>query len=264
LSNRAPRGGRYRASIEQACRLDFVAFSEGSAACTFELAPPREQDTLYGDQGVRAVEEVLRALGAGEKGAEGWSQKLVPGLLDSLGRFARIVDDGIDRVDFQLDAGPVKRRARITSAFRTHVRDALVPARGPDEVRAEGVIWECDWRRHSAELLEPDGHKVVLNLPDELDEEATSARRQRVIVFGTTKDGGERPSVIDVTRIELAGTGTVEVDSRYGGFFDNLSIEELARLQGVPESRPLEDYRSDWLDGESLDELLDDLRELRS
>lgn len=264
LSNRRPRGGRYLGSIEEACRLDFVGFRKGSAVCEFELAPPRDPATLFGDQGLRAAEEVLNVLDAGEKAAEGWSEHVQPGLLDSLERFARIVGDGIDRVDFHLKSGSVARSATITPVFRAHVRAALAPLTRPGEVRIEGVIWECDWRRHTAELHLPDGSKLELKLSESIEEFATGARRQRVVVHGHGKDGGKPLRTLDVIRIELAGSGPVEVDPKYGSFYDDLSIEELARRQSVPASRPLEDYRSDWLDDESLDDLLKDLRELRS
>jgi hypothetical protein len=263
LGNRKHAKGRFVSAIEEACRLEFVGFRAGSAVCTFEFARAREGDARLDDQGVRAAEELLQAFEAGERGAEGWSRRAPPGLLDGLDKIAKIVGNGIDGVEFRLHAGPIERRVRITSAFRTNVRAALTPVDRPDELRIEGVIWECDWRRHTAELQTPDGKRVTLNFPAILDEIVTGARRQRVVVHGQSSDRRELVRVLDVSRLEPAEDGLCVVDPAYGAFSDNLSIEDLAARQGVTVPTSLDELRSDWLDGEPLDELLGTIRWLR-
>ena len=49
----------------------------------------------------------------------------------------------------------------------------------------------------------------------------------------------------------------------FGGFFDDLGIEELARRQGVPIPKSLDELRGDWLDDEPIQEFLDRLRGAR-
>ena len=262
LSNRRPRGGRFRGAIEEVGRLDLIAFRQGSAVCTFELAPPRDPATLFGDQGVRAADELLLALEAAESGHEGWSDDVQPSLLESLDRLTRVVGDGIDTVSFSLDAGAVQRRTRISTAIRTHVQAALRRAGRPNEVRIEGVIWECDWRRHTAEMHSPDGTKLALRFSADLEEQVTAARRSRVVVYGRMASEG-KSTIVDATRLEFSGPDLREVDPAFGAFSDNLSIDELAARQGVTTPKSLDELRGTWLDDEPIDDLLATIGRLR-
>ncbi len=58
-----------------------------------------------------------------------------------------------------------------------------------------------------------------------------------------------------IARCDLP-TSPGDVTDHYGGFWDSLSIDELARRQGVKPVKAIDQLRSDWLDGESVDEFL--------
>ncbi len=263
LSNRRQTGGRFRGEIEQTCQLDFIGFKTGSAVCTFEFAPPRDEQTLYGDQGVRAAEALLRVLEAGETGADGWSADAQPGLLDGLDKLTKTIGAGIDQMEMRLINGSHRLQAKVTSAFRAHLRAASLATSRVSDARIEGVVWECDWRNHTAELVEPDGNKINIAFPAELEDQVTEARKRRVSIQGQQRRVDGRVRHVNVTRIEILDDGVGATDPSYGRFADNLSIDELAARQDVPIPPSLSVLRSDWLDDEPLDEFLDGIERIR-
>ena len=54
-----------------------------------------------------------------------------------------------------------------------------------------------------------------------------------------------------------------ESDPRYGGFWDNLSADELARRRGVLPVTDLDALAGDWPEEDSIDEFLTMIREVR-
>jgi hypothetical protein len=269
LSNRRHQTGRFRGEVERICQLELTAFKAGSAALVFDLAEPRDTATLHGDQGVRAAEEMVRILQSGEAGEAqsgeageaDWSRGVQRGILEGIDRMTKSLGAGWDEMRVRITEGRKFQEARLTPAFRGHIRAALATPPRVGDVRIEGVVWECDWRDHTAELHQADGSKVKLSFPAELDEKVTEARRRRVAVIGHT-DRPERPHRVEVVDLEVLDEGLGESHA-YGGFGDGLSIDELAERQGVGVPPSLESLRADWLDDVAVDEFLEVIRQVR-
>lgn len=52
-------------------------------------------------------------------------------------------------------------------------------------------------------------------------------------------------------------------DPRFGGFWENPSVDELARRQGVAPVTNLDSLGGDWPEDESVDDFLDMVRKVR-
>jgi hypothetical protein len=67
------------------------------------------------------------------------------------------------------------------------------------------------------------------------------------------------------SRVELPdGTRVrVEVEKADSDFWENKTIDDLARQQGVDHPQKLTDLRFDWPDDESIDDFLNLVREVR-
>lgn len=263
LSNRRQQVGRFRGSVEQVCKLELIAFQPGSAVMLFEFAGPRDASTLQGDQGVKVAEEMFAALEAGESGTEDWSNSLHPGVREGFDNLTRNLGEGIDSIQLRLRHDGGERAVRVTTAFRRHFGKRTRPLRLVGEVSVEGVVWEIDWKDRTAELYEADGSKVKLSFTPELEERITKASKRRVLVRGLRKGTGDRVRELAVADLEQAEQSSEQPDPRYGGFWDNLSADELARRQGVKPVENLDDLKGDWPEGESVDEFLDLVREVR-
>ncbi len=263
LSARHKSTGRFHAEVEQACSLDLTAFAEGSAVLTFEFAGPRDAATLHGDQGVRVAEEMLDTLRRAETNAADWDSGLQPSVIEGWETMTRSLGEGIDSMRITLINGKSRHEARLTPAFRANLRSARSTPLRAMEAAVEGVLWECDWKLHTAMLDEVDGNRVSLILPETLDEKVTELRRQRVRVRGMVESQGGRAVRVTVTSVTAIVEGVAQPDPRYGGFWDNLSIEDLALRQGVQPIQSLDDLACDWPEDESVDEFLAMVREVR-
>ena len=255
-------GGRFPTGIEQTCALDLTAFAKGSAVLTFEYAGQRDRDTLYGDPGVRVAEEMLDAMQQTEAGKPAWEQGLPQGVIDGWDTLSKELGNGIESIGIALVYDGHRREVTLTPAFRKQLRASVVRETPAVEESVEGVLGECDWKRHLALLDEVDGNRVVLELSDELEERVTNLRRRRVRVRGTVERRQGRTIRIAVTDVTLADDSST-VDPRFGGFWENLSADELARRQGVGPVEDVSKLAGDWPPEDSIDDFFVFVREVR-
>ncbi len=263
LASHRRGGGRFPTDIAQACALDLTAFAQGSAVLTFEYAGQRDRDTLHGDPGVRVAEKMLDAMQKAESGAAGWDAGLQAGVVDGWETLAKPLGEGVDAISITLLDGARKRSARLTKSFRQNLRGTNVGQPQVAEGAIEGVLWECDWKQHTGVLTEADGNVVALTLNDQLEEQVTEYRRQRVRVRGTVERRLDRIVGVKVTEVTRVADHVAESDPRYGGFWDNLSAEELAKRQGVGPVEDMSKLVGDWPPEDSIEDFFKFVREVR-
>jgi hypothetical protein len=63
--------------------------------------------------------------------------------------------------------------------------------------------------------------------------------------------------------VRLVADRVAEPDPRYGGFWENLSADELARRQGVGVVDDMSKLVGEWPPNDSIEEFFDFLREVR-
>ena len=260
LSSRQQAAGRFHGEVEQVCKLDLTAVGKGSAVLTFEFAGTRDTSTLQGDQGVRVAEEMLALLSAGEASQAGWQDGVQRSVLEGFERLTKPLGEGVDSISFSLVDGKKRRVAKVTQKLRTNLRSVTSARLRASEASIEGVLWECDWKVHTALLDEIDGNRVTLEFPAILEEKVTALRRQRVRVHGTIESEDGRALRMKVASIELLVTGVAEPDPRYGSFWDNVSAAEQARRQGLDHPTNVDALAIEWPEDESVDDFLDDIR----
>ncbi|HEX5051605.1 MAG TPA: hypothetical protein VFZ65_07535 [Planctomycetota bacterium] len=263
LASQRRGGGRFPTGIEQTCALDLTSFAEGSAVLKFEYAGQRTRDALHGDPGVRVAEEMLDAMQKAESGVAGWDSGLQAGVVDGWETLSKPLGEGVDSIRITLIDGPRKVSARLTKAFRLNLRGTNAGQRQLVDGEIEGVLWECDWKKHTGVMVEAGGNSVGLILDDRLEEQVTEYRRQRVRVRGKLERQQGRVVGVTVSEIALAAGGVAEPDPRYGGFWENLSADELARRQGVGPVDDLSKLVGDWPPEDSVDEFFEFLRKVR-
>lgn len=263
LSNRRQSKGRFRDEVEQVCKLDLIAFHPGSTVMLLEFAPPREANTLQGDQGAKVAEEMFTVLEAGESGTTGWTSGLSSRVLDGFDKLTRGLGEGIDSMRLSLRHQGQTRSVRITQSFRNHLRTATATPERVGEVKVEGVVWEIDWKDRTAELWQADEAKVKLSFGQDLEERVTEAKKRRVLVRGKPTDSAGRVRELHISQIEVLEDAPGQPDPSYGSFRDNLSLDDLAARQGVGITTSIDQLRSDWLDDTSVDDFLDLIRKVR-
>lgn len=264
-ANKQGKPGRYTRDVEQACTLELVGFRPGSVALDFALVPlAQDQEALWRDAGRESMDKLLELFDAGESGVAGWSDGLHAQVLDGLDRMTRPLDDGLDSITLSVRGGGVAHRSvRVTKSFRQRIRPAATTEAGPEMVRVVGVIWEADWKRHTAELHEADGRVVEVRFDADRDEEITEARRRKVVVTGVAGGGQGRRRVVELRRLELLDESEAGPDEGAFGFWDAPTLDELAERQGVRGAAEIDELAGDWPEDEDLDAFLDMVREGR-
>lgn len=261
-ANRPVGSGRFTRTVEEACRLELVHFSTGSVHLDFELAGDPEPD-LFGDAGEESLDRLVTVLESGTAGDPTWDTGLPVTVLEGLDRMTRPLCDGITAIHFKT-FGPRPRSVTLRQDFRSRIQTAAAKPRVPTAVRLTGVIWEADWRNHTAELHVVDGRVVRVKFDAERDEDVTEARRRRVAITGVAKlqDGGEVRE-ITLDHLEILDQAPVEAPQPAGAFWSPSSIEELARIQQVRATTSPDDLAGDWPEEDSLDEFLASVQEAR-
>jgi hypothetical protein len=252
--------GRYSEKVRQACRLDLVSFKKSSARLGFELAG-QPTETLFGEVGQEAVRTLLDALALSHKDEDHWATELPPSVLGGLDRITKPLENGVTAIHFSArdrsSLGPVK----IDRRFRRALRKATESDREPNLVDATGVVWEADWKDHTAELHQPDGTMIRLRFDADRDEDVTAARKCPVRARGVGHYAGQRLQWIDLRHIEILGA-PVE-DQTVTDFWSGPTVDELAAEQGVAAVEDLDALAGDWPKEDSLDEFLESLRRVR-
>lgn len=263
LASHRRGGGRFPTEVEQTCALDLTAFAQGSAVLTFEYAGPRDSDNLHRDPGVRVAEDMFRAMQKAEWGEAGWDAGLPASVVEGWETLARPLGEGVNAIQLTLLADGRQQTTRLTMAFRQnlHATSVAQPQIATSEV--VGVLWECDWKQHRGMLTEPDGNRVELILDEKFEELVTQLRRQRVRVRGRLERLKGRVTSAVVTAVDLVADHVAEPDPRYGGFWEKLSLEEMAARQAAMPVTDLDALAIDWPEGDSVDEFLDTIRRMR-
>ena len=252
--NRRVSAGRFGREIEQACQLDLVSFSPGSVHLGFALsddAPP----TLLPDLGEESLERLVWSLQRGEAGEASWEADLPDAVLDGIDRITRLLTDGITSIRFQTH-GVRGCSVAVTHILRDRLKAARALPRAPDIVRVTGVIWEADWKDHTAELHEADGNVVRISFEADRDEDITEARKCRVAVSGVGQISGGRVRSLTLERLEIIDPAPVAQPEGATGFWEAQSIAQLAEQQQVQPVTGIDDLAGEWPADESLDEFL--------
>ncbi|MFZ4573243.1 MAG: hypothetical protein ACOYN0_02530 [Phycisphaerales bacterium] len=264
-TNKDGKTGRYSKEIERACSLDIVGFSKGSVHLAFELAPlPADASTLWPDAGRESLDRFVDVLGAGESGSPDWSAGLSASVLDGFDRITRPLDDGINSIAFNLDspsASRPHRTVRVTRQFRERVRVSPSVPTSLSVIRVVGVIWEADWKDHTAELHQSDGRVIRVLFDAERDEEITEARRLKVAATGMLASGTmAQPQAIRLDRLEVLDPSPLDTPSEVIEFWEKPSLAQLAERQSVRAPESLDDLAGNWPDEDNLDEFLSTVR----
>ena len=248
--------------------MDLVGFGKGSVHLAFELAPlPSDAPTLWPDAGRESLDRFVDALEAGESGRTDWSSGLSAAVLDGFDRITRPLDDGITSIAFNLDSPSTsrpRRTVRVTTQFRERVRVSPSVPTTPSVIRVVGVIWEADWKDHTAELHQSDGRVIRVLFDAERDEEITEARRLKVAATGTIASGSMvQPQALRLDRLEVLDPSPLETPGDAIEFWEKPSIAQLAERQGVQPPANLDDLAGNWPDEDNLDDFLGTVRQGR-
>lgn len=254
--------GRKKKDIEKECELFLVGWEEGSAIAALELGPQPDQRHLLGfigEESMKALITGMEVMSAGSYDQDRPPHGYDVGVLEAFESLGKIFDHGIETVGFSNDRRTFPKEYEYTPMIRERVRSYLGrPAdvghstkvgrlevlNGHGGLRgtfweANGTKWICLFRIEHLEVL-PDAwmHKVKI-AGRTIEEEGKEKQLEVDSIFVIEDELGE------------------EIETGEGGsFWQSVSLEELAEVQGVaPVSAPEEVFAL-WPADDDPDDLL--------
>jgi len=270
--NRAGRRGggpgRLPRDIETACSLEVVSLDRGSLAVTLALPEPVSQVSLFDDVGEEALALLIEGLGVIDRSTDSWPEAIDHSVIEPLLDMSRLLDRGIERLEFRSGEREASRKALIDHRVRTRLRSQLERPM-PFETTAVGLLMEVDFKDHTAELHEPSGNVVKLSFIPEEDELMREAAKARVRAFG---EGERNPNGrlvrLKLRRLEIIGEMVLEGEGSALRLPDEAQLTPWRREEDpFRDAKPLAELTvliGGLPDNRDPEEILKDLRQSRA
>jgi len=259
--NDSLRQGRDRADIEELCELFLVAWKPGSAIAELELGAPPAQLSMFGYIGEESVKSLVEGM-AVIRDSDIDNAKLPAGfdrgVLQSCHALAKVLDHGIDAIDFTAKNGKVGAQCILDHSFRNRVEQLLSQPVDVSETARTGRLEELNGHGSlTGRLWEPDATKWVCHFQREHLDRLPEAwmRTVRVVGQAIVEEGKER--ILHVSSLVILDPELDEATSPpEATFWQSQSLEELAALQGVQPADDLDEISALWPQDDDADELI--------
>lgn len=247
--------GRHRAAIEKATRLRFAGIDGGSFVELLALpdgsAPTDDELPLSVEAlGDAAFDRLLDALVNDPSTVDWRLAEAIADLADDLG-----VGDRNEAVRLE-PSTPVRRPVVIDGAVRARMRAASEKKPPERDDVVVGMLVEADFEKFTARLQPPIGRAVTVTFPEELSDDIQTTLRQVTTLVGMVSYD---PKTHTARRVETRGvTRSEQLElsvGEYGGFQDQVTVEELRGAQGVESVSSAAELYDDTLTDKERDQL---------
>jgi hypothetical protein len=267
------RKGPTQKSIKDEIALDLIEITHGSPATLLGFERSSDQQSLEGmDFGLEIIEKSLSGLQQIQQSGDDLPVGFDPGVLIAWRDMGTLFEKGVNEISFSLNHRPQPIESRYDSKGFQRIQERI---RGPQvNIRTiEGRLLMADFKEHGTRCrIHPSiGDPVLCLFDEDRKEEVLDNILHYVKVIGEAKEDpftGKISSIVlhDIQRLEdreqegadLLPQGTPLPAS----FWQSLSIEELAQMQGV---KPIDDITTlfgTW-PGEPDDGFEEDIHTLR-
>lgn len=257
--------GRIPKFIKQRCELSLVAWSWGSAVLRLELLESGSPNAPLPDLCERSLGVLFGGLERIDRQSceghaelpEGWDIQVVQ-IWASLGK---VLDQGVDTLWFYPCQGPLFPAIRFDSRSRAKVRRVLRLVAGSQPIEKVGRLEVLEGHHGlSGYLWEADGTRWRCHFQPEHREIVRRAWLQRVKLTGEVVHPPAREPFIQVSRLDLLDEPTQDRPAveaaELSSFWKPVSLEQMAKLQGVQPAEDLDAIAALWPMDEDPDQLL--------
>jgi len=243
------RKGPPQKSIKDEIALDLIEITHGSPATVLGFERSSDQQSLDGmDFGLEIIEKSLSGLKQVQQSGDDLPAGFDPGVLVAWRDLGTLFEKGVSEISFSLDHRRQPFESRYDSKGFQRIQERI---RGPQvNIRTiEGRLLMADFKEHGTRCrVHPSiGDPVLCLFDEDRKEEVLENILHYVKVIGEAKEDpftGKISSIVlhDIQRLEdreQEGTDLLPQGTPLpAGFWQSLSIEELAQMQGV---KPLDD-----------------------
>ena len=241
--------GRRPQDIRAAISLDVVEVTHGSPSAIIRFERSENQLSIPGaDIGLKAFEKFVRGLSEVTSDGDSYPPGYDAGVMLALRDAGRVLDRGIDRIEFSLDQGVQPLRCVYDREGYTRIQKRMT---GPqvNQRSIEGRLLMADFKEHGSRLrVHPSSGEPVICLFDEsLRDEVYRNILHFVRITGEAKEDTVSKRIVSITisdieRMDAKENQITEIlpsgAPLPGDFWHAMSFDELAAAQGV---RPMAD-----------------------
>lgn len=251
------RPGRRPADVSELCRLELVGFRGGSAILELELGaaerPFAELD--LGETALDRLVEGLQRLSETQSLPSGWDA----GVLLAWRELGSIFERGVDRIEVRRATPTAAKVAEYTRAVRDRIVQRIrEPLRDLVTVEGRLLMADFDEAKRRCRVHPPYGPPVSCAFREDQREAVLDllTKYVRVVGQGERDEAQGRLRMVMIADIEpLAVPGNQE----WPGFWEYLSVDELAQRQDVGAVHSVQDLRADlWESDAELEQFLAD------
>ena len=263
------RSGPPAKYIVDSCTLELVGTRAGSTVLHMRLREPEgsEVPSLFDRENLG--EQALEKLFGGIELLESQCAVLPPGydkgVLSSWRDTGRILDRGVETIQFQLRTRTVTTAVVFNAAVRDHI-SARIQQPVHNRRTAEGRLLMGDFKEtgYRCRVHPPVGPPVPCTFDEALCDTVQNALRRPVRVVGeaTEKDG--KITNLDIVDIEILQEEASSAIDDALGFEETIDIHQVAARQGVGPLTDIDALSGDfWPEDESADDFVAAVRQWR-
>lgn len=267
------RAGRRPEDIRASISLDLVQITHGSPSAVLRFDRSVAQHSIPDtDIGRMAFEKFVQGLECLAAANDALPPGFDPGVLLAVRDVGRLLDRGVDCMEFSLPGGHKPLRSTYTREVYTHVQQRIV---GPqiNQRTIEGRLLMADFKERGSRLrVHPSsGEPVICLFDDALRDEVYRNILHFVRITGQAKEDRQANRIVsilisDIERIEAKEDQVTDMlpsgAPLPGDFWQAMSFEELAASQDVKPLIHIDALAGTW-PGDVDDDFEDAIHKLR-
>ncbi len=263
------KSGPTPAHIVDSCTLELAGIGAASTVLDMRLREPQQAEEPSLFQHENLGEEALEKLFGGIRLLKDHSAQLPPGydrgVLSALRDTGRILDAGVESIDFELRTRKLTTRVGFNAPVRDYI-SARIQQPAQNRRTLEGRLLMGDFKEtgYRCRVHPPGGSPVPCTFDETLCDAVHSALRKQVRVLGEATEKGGKITNLDIVDIEIVEKETTSTGGDLLGFEEAIDIHQLAARQGVAPFTDLDALSGDfWPQDESADDFVAAVRQWR-
>ncbi len=241
---------KVKRNVIESCQLDIINVFSGSFGIELGLRQLEINPTLFPDIGEEALQLFLNGVKLlNEKEnvrPKGFNEKVLKNVRD----LGRVFKKGINEIEFMGQIRTRRTETKLTQATTQKIEAMMQKSEIEEENELIGIVWEADWKDHTAELYTNLGNKVIVKFSEDFDEKIKQAARKRVKLSGKIKFENDLPKEIKLKEIELVSEEGAFKNSKIASLQE--PSEQKAKQDPFLNANPIsnfsffDDFPSDW------------------
>ncbi len=255
------RRGPKTSEVQDECTLELAGIEKGSTILPFRFAKAQQSlalpgTTTFGSDVIKNVVTTVKRVGGARNRSE-----FEPGVLDSLKALGEVLEKGrISKIEW---IAPGRPGEKVTKAvFDKRVRGRVLKAIKTPSQRTEsveGILEMADFKEQERKcrIHPPIGQPIVCNFDEGQEDKIYQWLRRPVRATGMARIN---PNTGRIDELRIEKISIVEPLLKGGrDFFTERSMEELAKVQGVPPLKNPKAFAGAWPANEDVDAFLEEI-----